>query len=503
MRGPPLGVILLLPALLFGCTVGPDFVPPKAETPPAWTVPAGAPLSQATPAPVASAAWWESFRDPTLTSLVTRAAASNLDVRAAALKIAEARANRDVANAGLFPTFGANASYARERISEKTAFTSLLGSLGGGAAAAHGPAGGVSGALPGLTNPFGQYQAGFDASWELDFFGRVRRSVEAAGADADASVEDGRGVLISLEAEVARDYIDLRAAQLRRTVLADNLATERDILALARDRRQAGLGNDLDVANAGAQVSGTEAELPPETSRATQDMNGLSFLLGAAPGALAAELDTATPIPPIPPQVPVGLPADLLRRRPDIRAAEARLHAATARVGVAVAELFPAITLSADGGFQAAHAADLGAWAARFFSVGPSIDLPIFSGGERQANVRLEDVRSKEAAVAYARAVLASLQEVENALAAYAAEQSRHGALDATVAQNRDALDLARQRYAGGITTFLDVLEAERGLQQAELALADSTAALSTDLVALYKALGGGWDIEAAANTRG
>lgn len=491
----PLALVLLLSGGLPGCTVGPDFVPPKADTPAQWTLPRQAAPGRVVTTPVRTAAWWKSFDDPTLDRLIARAAAANLDLRQAVLRIAEARAARRIAAAGFWPSLSANGSYARERISEKTAFTSLLGSIGGGAG--HAPAGGVSGALPGLQNPFGQYQDGFDASWEIDLFGRVRRSVEAAEADTTASVADSQSVLVSLLAEVARVYIDLRATQLRHAILTANLATQRDSLALTRNRRQSGIGNDLDVANAAAEVASTAAELPLETSRISQDINRLSFLLDLAPDALRAELETVKPVPPVPPKVPIGLPADILRRRPDIRAAEAQLHAATARVGVAVADLFPRLTLSADAGFQAEHAGDLANWASHFFSVGPTLDLPIFSAGRREATVHLQDLKAKEAAIAYARTVLSALHEVENALAAYAAEQNRRSALATAVAQNRDALTLARQRYASGVTTFLDVLDAERTLQQSELLMADSTAALSTDLVQLYKALGGGWEPQA------
>jgi len=507
MIARPAIAAVLLGALVQGCTVGPDFVPPKADTPASWTgkaltpVPANKETSAVAVTPITVAAWWTSFDDPMLTSLAERAAASNLDLRRAVLRIAEARAERDIAAAGQWPNLSGNGSYTRERISEKTALTSLLGGFGG---AAGGPTGGVSMALPGLQNPFNQFQYGFDASWEIDLFGRVRRSVEAADADTAASIEDSRDVLVSLLGEVARAYIDLRGAQLRRSILGENLATERDVLALARDRRRAGTGNDLDVANAAAEVTSTEAQLPAVRTRMTQDINQLSFLLALEPGALGAELEAAKPVPPIPPQVPIGLPADIVRRRPDIRNAEAQLHAATARVGVAVADLFPRLTLNADVGLQAQRFGDLGNWASRFFSIGPNLELPIFSGGQRQATVRLQDVKAKEAALAYARAVLAALHDVENALAAYGPEQSRRASLEATAAQNRDALTLARQRYASGVTTFLDVLDAERTLQQTELSLADSTTAVSTDLVALYKALGGGWELQpSAANDAG
>ena len=481
---------LLLGAMLPGCTVGPDWARPKAEAPAKWTDTAVAsrPGQQnvVDQAPVAAAAWWTSFQDPTLTSLVERAAASNLDLRQAVLRIAEARAQRDIAASGQWPTLDATGSYTRQRVSDTTALTSLLSSFGSG----HG----VSAAPPGLQNPFNQYQYGFDASWEIDLFGRVRRSVEAADADNAASVEDSRDVLVSLVGEVARTYIDLRGAQLRLSILEANLKTQRDALDLARDRRNAGTGIDLDVANAAAEVASTQAKIPTVQTQIAVDINQLSFLLGREPDALRAELAAAAPVPPVPPQVPVGLPADLLRRRPDIRSAEAELHAATARIGVAVADLFPRLTLNADFGLQAARAGDLGNWASRFFSIGPSLDIPIFSGGRRQANVRLQDVKAKEAAVAYARTVLAAIHEVENALAAYGPEQSRRASLQTAVAQDRQALAVATQRYASGVTTFLDVLDAERNLEQAELSLADSTAAVSTDLVAVYKALGGGWD---------
>lgn len=499
--------LLAIPALvLAGCTVGPDFKTPQPDTPAGWTKDALQPVAkneqQSRPSSaMVDSQWWSSFKDPTLTSLIARASSANLDLRQAVLRIAEARAERDITAAAQFPSLSGNAGYTRERISEKTAFTSLLGSLGG----AHGspgsgpPAGGISGAIPSLPNPFDQYQWGFDASWEIDLFGGVRRSIEAADATTEASVEDRNDMLVSLQGDVARYYIDLRATQLRRLVLEDDLASQREILDLTRDRARVGIGNDVDVANAAAEVTSTEAQLPPATAEITQDINQLSLLLAAPPGALRAELDTAKPVPPVPPEVPVGLPADLARRRPDIRRAEAQLHAATAQIGVAVAQLFPQLTLNADLGIQAQRFADLSSWAGRFFSLGPSLEVPIFSGGARRATVRLQDVKAQEAAVAYAGTVLSALHEVENALTVYGTEQSRHASLAATLAQNRIALDLSRQRYQSGIASFLDVLDAERTLQQTELSLTDSTAAVSTDLVALYKTLGGGWQTQAGA----
>jgi len=496
--------LLLLALLLSGCALGPDFTPPQPDTPTGWTQDALRPgaradkQSRASTGPITDA-WWASFSDPPLTSLIARASSANLDLKQATLRIAEARAQRDITGSAQFPTLDANGGYMRERISERTAFTSLLSNIGathGGPSSTPTPIGGVPSAIPSLTNPFDQYQWGFDASWEIDLFGRVRRSVEAADATTQASIEDRNDVLVSLQGDVARAYIDLRAAQLRRSVLDDDLKSQREILDLTRDRARFGMGNDVDVANAAAQVTSTEALLPQATAQISQDINQLSLLLALPPGALRGELDSAKPVPPVPPEVPVGLPADLARRRPDIRRAEAQLHAATAEIGVAVADLFPRLTLNADAGIQASRFADLSNWAGRFFSLGPSLEIPIFSGGARQANVRLQDTKAQEAAVAYAGTVLSALHEVENALVAYGTEQTRRASLEATLVQNRTALTLAQQRYQSGIAGFLDVLYAERTLQQTELSFTDSTATVSTDLVAVYKALGGGWQTE-------
>lgn len=475
---------------LASCTVGPDFVRPKADTPAQWSATAlkpgsPQPASLANTSAIGDPAWWAQFGDAELDSLIARATAANLDLRQAALRIAEARAARAAAEADRWPALGANAGYSRNRFSEKTAQGALFSSLGS-----------RPGSGPSFPNPYDQFQFGFDASWEPDLFGRVRRSVEAAEADATSAVEERRDLLVSLQGEVAHAYLDLCGAQLKRVIAQDNLRTQREVLTLARQARRAGLASELDVTAAAAQVAASESQLPLLTREAAVDINRLSALLAREPDALRTELETVHPLPPIPPAVPVGLPAELARRRPDIRAAEARLHAATARVGVAVASLYPRVMLSASFGTQAQHFPDLTDWAARFFTLGPSIELPIFQGGRLRATVRLEDVRAKEAAVAYAQTVLGALHEVENALVAYNSEQNRRAALESAAAQNRRALDLARQRYAAGVTSFLNVLDAERTLQQTELTLADSTIAVATDLVALYKALGGGWQVE-------
>jgi NodT family efflux transporter outer membrane factor (OMF) lipoprotein len=375
-----------------------------------------------------------------------------------------------------------NASYQRQRLSENTQSGALIGF-----ASSTLPNAGV------LTNPYSQYQLGFDASWELDLFGRVRRSVEAANADTQASTEDANDAVLSLMAEVARVYTELRGAQARLAITQETLRIQSELLDLTRQRRDVGLTTDLDVENASALVASTDALVPQFEHLIDVDINQLSRLLGQPPGALQGELQTPTSIPPIPANAPMGLPADLARRRPDIRRAEARLHAATARIGVATAALFPRVTLGASAGFQSQDSSQLTDWASRFFRVGPSLDLPIFNG-ERWATVRLQDVRAQEVANDYARAVLQALHDVDNALVAYGQEQRRRDSLQVAVTHNESAVQLAEQRYRSGVASFIDVLDAERALQQNKLQLAESTTAITTDFIALYNSLGGGWE---------
>jgi len=476
-------VIVALAVLPMGCAVGPNFNEPEAKVPAGWSAAAASNAINSDPATVVN--WWTTFQEPTLSSLIERSTQSNLDLRAAVLRIAEARAQKDVTSAAFFPTASANASFTRQRLSDTTTTGAVFTNFGG-----------VQ--IPGMPsvsfpNPYNQFQLGASASWEPDLFGRVRRSVEASNADLQASVEDQHAVLVSLCADVARSYVELRGAQLRMEVTARSLATQRELYDLTKQRQAAGVTTDLDVANAGAQVDSTQALVPQIERDVTQDINQLSLLMGRAPDSLRAELESAQPVPQVPPLLPVGLPADLARRRPDIRQSEAKLHAATARIGVAVADLFPRLTLTASGGTQSQSASDLLEWASRFGSIGPTFEVPIFDGS-RWATVRLQNVRAQEAALDYERTVLAALHEVENALAAYKSDRDRGVALASAVAQSRDALELARARYSSGVANFIDVLDAERSLQQNELALATNTTAVSTDLVAVYRALGGGWE---------
>lgn len=488
---PAIGGAVLGAAVLGGCTVGPRFTPPSANLPAGW-----ASTSQAVhPATDVSEpeddAWWAAFGDPELDSLIERASHANLDARQAVLRIEEARAERRLAAAGAAPQLDAGGAYETTRISERTATTSLLGSLAGHSQG--GAPGGVAAAIPGLQNPFNQYQYGLSAAWELDLFGRVRRTVEAADATTAAAQEDARAVRVTVLAQVAATYVDLRGVQTQRRVTAETLETAKSLLALARDSRREGLGNDQDVDDASAAAASLEAALPLLDQQAAADRNQLAVLLAVTPGALDAELESDAPPPPTPVRVPIGLPSDLARRRPDIREAEAALHAAVARQGVAVASLYPTVSLNAGFGFEASRPAALTDWAARYLTAGPSLDLPLFDAGQRLATVKIQDVRAKAAAVAYAQTVLGALDEAEDAVGAYNRQQTRQGSLQSAVDDSRASLALSQRRYATGSSSYREVLTAQGKLEQAQLALAASTALTDEDLIGLYRALGGGW----------
>jgi NodT family efflux transporter outer membrane factor (OMF) lipoprotein len=496
--------------LAAGCTVGPDWSKPQIYAPRRW----GGAMAAASVAPVPShpvaetpdAAWWRVFHDGELSALESRVAAANFSVRLAAMRFVESRAQRQAVGADQYPSAQADGSYTREEISKKGVLAlfggggsggSFVGG-GGGANGLSGRSGGIPATVAGSQRipPFNLFQYGFDASWELDFWGRVRREVESADASVEASAEARRNALVSVLAEVARDYLQLRGIEARLAITRQNVATAQDSLALTQARFRGGLTSALDVANAAAQLHATEAQIPPLMQQESESINALSLLLGEGPGALRDELGAARPVPPVPPLVPIGVPSELARRRPDIRQAEAELHAATAEIGVAVADFYPRVTLDGSVGVQALRLKDLGSWGARQYGLGPSVTLPIFAGGKLLATLDLRRAQQQEAAISYQQTVLQAWHDVDNALTAYAAEQARHDALSAAERESRNALDLARQRYAQGLSDFLNVLDAERALLSAQLQLADSLTSISVDMVQLYKALGGGWEID-------
>lgn len=469
MRAPVAGAALAAGALvlLAGCAIGPSFKRPQPAMPAAWsgTGPAapGQP-SVAAPDAIAVAAWWAQLGDPKLTALVTEAAQANLDVRAAEARLRQARAARGVAASGFWPGVSASGSYSR----------------------AH---------TPGPGGAHDLFRTGLDAAWELDLFGGTRRGVEAANADIESAFHDRRDLLVSLAAEVTVNYVDLRAFQERLRIAQENLQSQRHSASLTRQRLAAGLASGLDTANADAQVATTEAALPVLETGARQAVYALSVLLARPPAALLEELAAPAPLPETPAAAPVGLPSDLLQRRPDIRRAEAQLHSATARIGVAEADLFPRFSLTGAGGYESANLGSLIRSSSLFWSVGPSVNWQLFSAGRVRSNIELQKAVREETLLAYQRSVLTALQDVENGLVSFAREQQRRQRLAEAVAANRKAVTLATQLYAEGQTDFLNVIEAQRSLYGSEDALVQSRQAVVTDFVALYKALGGGWEM--------
>jgi NodT family efflux transporter outer membrane factor (OMF) lipoprotein len=471
---------LLAPLLAAGCSVGPNFVSPNPHLPEtSFTDDRGAVADARLPPPT-DPEWWAVFRDPILTDLERRVAAANLDVRTATIRLAESRFQRGVAAAAELPSLNGDAKYTRELYSQN-GIVSLLGALA--------PPG-----APLAVPPINDYNVGFDASWELDLWGKVRRQVEAADAAVDQAADQRRDALVSSLAELARDYIQLRGVQTQIRIANDNLKVDRGVLGLAQERTQRGLQNGLDVENAAAQVESIRAQIPALEQQETQYINALSLLLDQPPGALKAELARPHSEPASPPRVPLGIPSELARRRPDIRAAETQLHAATANIGVAVGAFYPTVQLNGTVGLDALDYTNLWKGSSLQYTLGPSISLPIFAGGRLRNTLELRDAQQQEAAIAYHKTVLQAWHDVVNALVAHRLEQDRRARLRAQADHSRQALDLARTRYNDGVTDFLTVLDTERTLLQAEQQHAASTTNVALDLVQLFKALGGGWE---------
>lgn len=469
--------LLVFPLFLTACAVGPNYRHPQPSIPPQWTAPAAngtRPGVEPT-----NDEWWKSFHDAELASLITRAAQANYDVKISVARLEEARAASGIVNSSFYPQIGAGVSAERLR------------QIGVGLRPSPQNAGTVHPEI--FPYEIDNYRGSFDASWEIDVFGRIRRQAEAARADVRASEQDRRNVLITVFGDVGRYYAELRGLQLRLEIANKNVSVAEDELKLTRDLAQAGQVTQRDVAQAEAQLESTRAQIPQLNAAIETSIHRLSVLTGQQPGALDGELSAKSPLPVLPPDVPVGLPSDLLTRRPDIQSAEAQLTAATARVGVAKADYFPTFTLFGSAGRQAAQLHELTLGLGNFFAAGPSISVPVFTGGRIRSNVAVQDARVREAWAAYQKTVLTSLEETENALVNYADEQSRRDHLKATVLASQDALDLANAQYRAGLADFLTVLDSERTLFANQDLLAQSDTALVVELVATYKALGGGW----------
>jgi len=452
--------------ILSGCvSVGPDYTKVKPDAPIKWHTELAGGLTTEELQPETLAQWWGTLNDPELESLVERAVKGNLDLKNARARIREARALRGIRRADLFPTLDAGGSATKSRSSENS----------------------------GTGKEIKLYSAGFDAGWELDIFGGTRRAIEAAQADLEATQEDLHDVLVSLLAEVALNYVEVRTYQTRLAVTEANIKSQEETYELNRSRYHAGIIDDLAVQQSLYNLENIRSHIPTLQTGLAAAKNRLAVLLGKKPGEVHQELAEKKPIPMLPVTVAVGIPAETLRHRPDIRRAERNLAAQTARIGVATADLYPKFRLMGTIGLESISTGDFLESASRTWSIGPGISWNIFHGGAIRQNIKVRSALQEQALIQYESAVLKALEEVENVLVAYAKEQRRRESLaKATNAANRAVL-LARDQYQAGLVDFNNVLIAQRSLLSFQNELAQSEGAVVSNLVRLYKALGGGW----------
>lgn len=437
-----------------------------APVPATWSAPTAGGAS-ATPL----AQWWQRFNDPQLTSLVTQALQANTSVRSAQAALLQARAQRDVQAANAGPSLSASASAQR--------------SQNGNASAGN------------------RFQAGFDASWEPDVFGGNRATVNASEADARAAETSLADVQVSLAAEVAASYIELRGLQTRLGIARNNLALQTETLQITRWRNQAGLASSLDVEQAVASTEQTRAQIPALQTGVAQSLNALAVLTGQAPGALEATLVTPAAIPPAPAGLALAFPAETLRQRPDVRTAENKVSAALARVDAAQAARYPSFQLGGSLGLSALTLGSLTDGASVLRSLLASVSVPLFDGGAAKAQVRSQEAALEQARLGYQSTVLTALQDVEDALVALQGDTERLARLQAASTAAANAELLARQRYQSGLIDFRTVLDTQRTLLSAQDSVASTQATLSADHVRMYKALGGGWTPDATSATSG
>jgi multidrug efflux system outer membrane protein len=452
---------------LGGCAaVGPDYVPPEKQLSSQWHTPMEGGLAAGPIDQEALSQWWRHLNDPILSRLIEQAVAGNLDLKEARARVREARAKRGIEEAGLFPYVDASGKITRSKGSEET----------------------------GAGTHRTLYTAGFDAGWEVDIFGGIRRSVEAADADLEASQASLQDVLVTLTAEVALNYVEMRAYQTRLAVAEANLKAQEETHQLTRWRFQAGLSDALSVEQARYNMENTRSQVPTLRSGLDESLNRIAVLLGKEPGELHKELRPSAPIPVTPVRVAVGIPADCMRRRPDIRQAERELAGQTARIGVATAELYPKFSLLGSIGLEALSLGGFASSDGFTYSIGPTFSWRLFDAGAIRQNIKVQTALQEQALARYESAILTALEEVENSLKAYAEEQNRRAALQQASAAAQEAVKLAQNKYEAGIIDFNEVLDAQRSLLSFEDQLAQSEGTVTANLIALYKALGGGWE---------
>lgn len=472
MKKPVIPVSALLKSfmILFSVTacmkVGPDYRRPETTMPASWGTELK-PVDAAAAKPDGLARWWRVFKDPLLSELVTKAELHNRDLQQARGRVREARARRGLAQANLFPTITANVSASRIENSEEA----------------------------GLGGANELYANSFDAGWEVDVFGKKRREIESADAGLQASVEDLRDVLVSLYAEVALNYVEVRSFQARLAITESNLVAQDETYQITLWRYQAGLTTQLDVEQAKLNRETTRSGIPTLRSGMEQAKQRLAILLGQPPAALTTVLDEAKPIPVTPLSVAVGIPADLLRQRPDVRRAERRLAAQTAQIGVAKAARYPNLSLSGSIGLESLAFGTLYTAGAKMAQLAASSALTLFDAGRIRKNIEIQTALQDQALGLYEAAVLAALKDVENALVAYAQEQTRRDTLQDAVKAGQQAVELAEMQYRSGINDFQPVLSSQKSLLTVQTQLAASDAEVASNLIRLYKALGGGWTL--------
>jgi NodT family efflux transporter outer membrane factor (OMF) lipoprotein len=474
------------PIAATGCMVGPDYKPPRTEMPEAYRE-AHNELAQPTTFAATGPSeirWWRQLGDSQLTDLVEQAVTANYGVAIAQARLREARAARQIAQSLLYPQLGFGASALRFRASEAVI------------------------QLPGLDLEDNLFQIGFDASWDVDVFGGTRRGVESARANEQAVAADRRAVILMVAAETARAYLELRGVQRQLEIDLHILEQQRETLTVTEDRLRNGLASELEVLRARTEVEATAAEIPPLQQASRQYIHLISTLLGLEPTALSVELEQPAPIPAVPEQIVVGIPSDLLRRRPDIQGAERQLAAATAQIGVATAQLFPQVVLGGSAGLQSRDTGDLFNGnstnpSSTYSLAGPVINWNLFDAGRRKAGIRFAEAQVDAAKATYQDAVLRAFREVESSLVAVDRARVRVSDLKRLSASARQSAEIARRDYERGILDQLTVLDAQRQSNRAELLLLQGEVSFVVNVVTLYKALGGGWEVaEPAAGSQ-
>jgi NodT family efflux transporter outer membrane factor (OMF) lipoprotein len=461
---------------LTGCTVGPDYQSPEIKEAPRRSASDAGSVPSRTVEGAVDIAWWKSFRDAQLSSLVERLVAQNLDLKTAAERVVQSVAQRQVAVSQGLPHVEGQSSSTYNRQSPNGTLSLLT------------PA-------PGASLEYGLFRDGLTSSWQLDLFGRVQRAVEAADANTLAAVENRHGVALAAVAELAQSYMQLRGTQNHLEISKRNLRLAEENVELVNTRFGGGVATTLDLAQARAQQATIAATLPPLRIQEAELINAIGLLLGAAPRALETELRRSRMVPRVPRKVPVGMPGTLVRRRPDVREAEAQLREATAETGVAMANFYPDVTLNGAVNLESLRLTNLFSLSSTAFAVGPSISIPIFEGGKLRGVLALRESRQREAAIFFQKTVLRAWKEVDDALTAYREAQLRRADVARAVTESRTALQAARQRYSEGAIDFLNVITAQAQLLQSENYLADSDTQIATYLVNLYRALGGGWEV--------